>query len=395
MKDIELGLTPYFESVASLAGLLNVSTYVTEYNCRFSHCLTIRRNRVSEFMEAVKKEATDFFIADGELEEFEAHILTDNAAGQPDQRLIVIVVKGHSNFVCSIFSNVDTAHIYSFVGKHQGTFISRNADEIEVSYLYKSVAKGFASSTLYIGQEKLQPIHPELYPDIDIKALLKAYADSRESILMLYGAPGVGKTTFIKFLLAAGEFESVAYVKDPEVMNMGDMWGKLTNGDYDLVIFDDLDTGLNPRTKAGPGNNFMTQLLSFSDGIFHGNNSKIIITTNQHVGEIDGALVRPGRCFDFIQLHPLKREQALTAWTELLGLEQERFEAVFKDDKEITQASLMSEATLRSSTVSRAYVKSGDKDYTLDQKLAALNIKVTTTGREDEGGLSFGKRSPI
>lgn len=382
MKNIELTLAPHFENIPNLADILGVSNYVAEYGCRFSLALTVRRSYVSDFRAAVKKQADKFFAADDTIEEFEAHI------EDGENKLIVIVTRGHSNYHCSLFSNVSTEHIYGFIRSHQGTFISRNTNEIEIGYFYKSSSKGFSTSTLYVDREKLLPVYPELYPDIDINKLLQAYAQARESILMLYGAPGVGKTTFIKFLLAAGEFESVAYVKDPEVMNMGDMWGELTNSEYDLIIFDDLDSGLTPRSKNKTNSNFMTQLLSYSDGIFHASNTKIIITTNQHIGEIDGALVRPGRCFDFIHLHPLTRAHALIAWTELLKLPIARFNAVFKEDEEITQAALMSEVTTRGVKVRRDYIKSGDRDYTLDQKLAALNIKVTTTGQENK--VSFG-----
>ena len=377
---MDLGISPYYESPSNLAEVCGVSTYVVEWGCRFTHVVSLRKNRSKAFRKTIEKEATGFYGVDS-LEEFEAHFIDG------DKKLIVVVTQGHSSLNCSLFSNVGIEHIFDFIKKHERAFTRQNYGEIEVSYFYLSARNGFSSSRLYVTKSKLSPIHPELYPDIDINLLLDAYTESRESVLMLYGPPGVGKTTFIKFLLAAGDFQSVAYVKDPQVMGMGELWGKLSGGDYDLVIFDDLDLGLLPRQKSKDGN-FMSQLLSFSDGIFHSNKTKIIITTNQHIGEIDSALVRPGRCFDFINLNCLTREQALHAWTNLLELDEDRFNATFKDAEEITQAALMSEATFRHAANTRDYIKSGERHYTLDQKLEALNIKIS--GGEAGSGSEFG-----
>lgn len=371
-------ISPYFEGENSLADVLTACSYVDEKKCRYGHTLTIRKSFISKFKEDVCKAATAVYIVDEASDEFEAHFEEDG------QFLAVIVTQAHTYFNCTMFSNVGMEHLFEFIGKHREAFSSKHVNEIEVNYFYSS-SRGFDSNTLYVNRDQLGPIYPELYPDIDIKKLLEAYGRSRESILMLYGTPGVGKTTFIKFLLAAGHFQSVAYVKDPEVMSKGDLWGRLTTNNYNLVIFDDLDKGLAPRGQGGD-DNFMTQLLSFSDGIFHSSNSKIIITTNQHVPEIDAALVRPGRCFDFLELHALERAQAKAAWTELLGLSEEQFEIAFDDNQEvITQASLMSQAAMSKSSYSRNYIKSGNTTYSLDQKLQDLNIKVTQ-GRKTKAG---------
>jgi len=377
----KFNLVPYFENPANLAGALNATVYAAQWGCHYAQALSIRRVMILDFIHAIKERATSFYMADEASNEFEAHIITETGT------LILIVDKGHSNYTCSLFSNMGMDHIYEFIQEFDQVFASRSVNDICISYLYHSQSKGFSKNKLYIEKEHLQPIYPELYPDIDIQKLLNSYSHARESILMLYGAPGVGKTTFIKFLLAVGGCISMAYVKDPKVMNMGEMWNNLTSEDYDFVIFDDLDTGLAPRSKADENNTFMTQLLSFSDGIFHSNKTKIIITTNQKVQEIDGALVRPGRCFDFIHLQPLDRERALFAWTKILKLSEERFNEVFGDQQEITQASLMSEGSLRHSSVNRDYIRNSNRDYTLDQKLAQLNIKVTNSS---DGGQSFG-----
>lgn len=260
-------------------------------------------------------------------------------------------------------------------------FINRlpaeNADgnkTIDVSYYYMSAKNGLSTREVPMTVSDLKEIYLELYPDIDIKKLVDVYDAASEPVLMLYGEPGVGKTTFVRYLIAQGNYSEVAYVKDPAVMQDGELWAMLTQNKYDLIVFDDLDIDLIPRHKNTEAT-FMTQLLSYSDGIFTNGKTKILVTTNQEVKEIDPALIRPGRCFDFIRLNHLSREDALSFWVNHLHLDEKVFNLTFTSPN-ITQAQLMSEAhKITNSLVGRSYVKRGNSSYTIQQKLAELGIQ--------------------
>lgn len=245
---------------------------------------------------------------------------------------------------------------------------------LDLAYYYMSTKHGLTTRDLYVTLGDFTDIYPDLYPDIDIAKLVHQYNNANEPILMLYGEPGVGKTTFVKYIIAHGDFKNAAYIKDPRVMEDGELWSSLTGANYDLVIFDDLDINLLPRRK-NTESTFMTQLLSYSDGIFTQGKVKIIVTTNQAVKEIDSALVRPGRCFDFLRLNALERDDARNFWINTLKLGGDAFDLTFRD-KQVTQASLMSEAFRMSSSVgARDYVKRGNNRYTLDRKLSELGIQ--------------------
>ena len=251
-----------------------------------------------------------------------------------------------------------------------------DATSLDLSYYFISRKNGLTRRELYINIGDFTGIYPGLYPDIDITKLVHQYNNANEPILMLYGDPGVGKTTFIKYMLSHGDFKNAAYIKDPSVMEDGELWSMLTGENYDLVIFDDLDINLLPRRKNSEST-FMTQLLSYSDGIFTQGKVKIIITTNQAVKEIDSALVRPGRCFDFLKLNMLDNQDAKKFWVETLKLSDESFDTTF-GNKPITQAALMSEAfRMNTSIGARDYVKRGNNRYTLDAKLTELGIKAS------------------
>ena len=187
----------------------------------------------------------------------------------------------------------------------------------------------------------------ELYPSIHVKGMMKLYSDSEESILILTGAPGTGKTCFAKKCIAEHGLNlrkniSVAYVKDPSILIDDGFWANLSNSKPDLLILDDLDDELLPRTEGR--NPIVNNLLSFSDGIFD-NNTKIIITTNQPNSRIDTALVRPGRCFDILALPQLTIPEAEDIWVNTLKGDLDSFSNSFGGLTVVSQALLMSEYT--------------------------------------------------
>ena len=299
---------------------------------------------------------------------------------------IEVVWNGHDIvvFVRDISHETSRLHLIATTNSSQEVLIDflnlvptadvGDASSLDLAYYYMSTKHGLTSRDLYVTIGDFTNIYPDLYPDIDIAKLVHQYNNANEPILMLYGEPGVGKTTFVKYIIAHGDFKNAAYIKDPRVMEDGELWSSLTGANYDLVIFDDLDINLLPRRK-NTESTFMTQLLSYSDGIFTQGKVKIIVTTNQAVKEIDSALVRPGRCFDFLRLNALDRSDAKNFWINTLKLDENTFDTTFSG-KEITQASLMSEAfRMSSSAGARDYVKRGNNRYTLDAKLADLGIQ--------------------
>lgn len=200
---------------------------------------------------------------------------------------------------------------------------------------------------------------PEMYPKIDITEMMKQYSDSDESLMILSGKPGTGKTCVAKMMMAAHakNLESdiyVVYVKDQEILSMDHFWARLANSEPHLLILDDLDNELKPRGKEG--NQIVSNMLSYSDGIFDVR-TKILITTNLTDSLIDRALVRPGRAFDALCLPQLDRAEAIEIWTNHLKAPVEEFESRFVDMPIIMQAALMSEFQRFSKEGAASYLK--------------------------------------
>ena len=210
------------------------------------------------------------------------------------------------------------------------------------------------SSWCSINKSKLSSIIERLYPDINIQELLIRYSESESCILLLNGIPGVGKTTLARYIALQARVDEVVFVKDQRVLEDSSFWTQIAHEDQVLIVLDDLTSSIGASERHKP---FLENLLSFSSSIFD-NSPKIIITTNMDLQEIDPAILRPGRCFDHLTLHPLGYEQAQTAWLELLGLSIDDFFNRFSNtSKEITQAELMEAAIYaRMSSEKRSYV---------------------------------------
>lgn len=258
-----------------------------------------------------------------------------------------------------------------------GCLYGSNPDHSIKVHIFSKDEGKLQSKEVFINKKTFAGIREDLYPDIDIKELNKQFLACDENVLILHGQPGTGKTTFIKYMLSHLSEEegnkAIAYAKDASVINSSNFWAMLHEGAYDKLILDDADGLLTPRSETV--NKGLSELLSFSDGMIP-NRTKIIITTNQEVKEIDEAIIRPGRCFDFLVLEPMTYAYAKNIWVNKLGNTEASFNTLFKDSELVTQASLMGEdKRIKLDMKTRNYIKNGDTVYSIAQKLESLGIK--------------------
>lgn len=217
--------------------------------------------------------------------------------------------------------------------------------------------------------EDFEKLMFEMYPGIDIKEMMKQYSISDESLMILSGQPGTGKTCFAKLMMAAHALThecdiDAVYVKDRELLRKDQFWAIMGRTQPDMIILDDLDSELLPRTQENP-NEIVSNLLSYSDGIFDVD-TKILITTNLTDSLIDKALVRPGRSFDTLCLPQLSREEALSIWEGSFDSPADEFKLRFGEMPVISQAALMSEY--------QRYMKSSAPTYLLDPSISIRKL---------------------
>ena len=260
--------------------------------------------------------------------------------------------------------------IQSFQDKDDELFVS-------ISSFFFNDQKQIKANELIKNKEDFEYNSLDYYPYIDTEEMFNQFMMSDGNILLLSGTPGTGKTklgdAFMKYLLETADIKQskskttelkeyedtivevdmitqesegvkVAYIKNEEILSQDIFWNILQEDEYHLVFLDDLDYSLLPRTQNIntsediQKNKFISNLLSFTDGIFDsGNKTKFIITTNKEVGDIDTAVLRKGRTFDILQLRELHNKEARKIWLNN-GLDEESFDEKFQDS--VLQADL-------------------------------------------------------
>ena len=263
-----------------------------------------------------------------------------------------------------------TSHALNAVVKSAPYKRERNEGEydINITHWFLNVKGDINQIEFYRNTESFNKLIPEMYPKIHIEEMMKQFSISDESILILSGKPGTGKTCVAKLMMKAHAITSqkdinVVYVKDRDVLRLDRFWTSMSSMEPDMIILDDLDNELLPR---GPeGNPIVSNMLSYSDGIFD-METKILITTNLTDSLIDKALVRPGRSFDTLCLPQLEREEARSIWLTKFKAPLEEFTSRFGSMPIISQAALMSEY--------QRFTKSGSPSYLLDPSISIRKL---------------------
>ena len=145
-------------------------------------------------------------------------------------------------------------------------------------------------------------VHDCAYPEIvgGVRAFIARYLDAKETVLVLQGPPGTGKTRLIRAILAQisrrkGEPARVMYTGEVKALQSDALFVKFITGEHDAFVMEDADHVMKPRVD---GNDHLHRFLTIADGVVRSQGRKIIFSTNlPNVGDLDEALVRPGRCF--------------------------------------------------------------------------------------------------
>lgn len=145
-------------------------------------------------------------------------------------------------------------------------------------------------------------LHDEAYPEVGdgVARFVARYLAAEETVLVLQGPPGTGKTRLIRAILGEmsrrkGGKARALYTGDKKAIENDEIFVKFITGHDDAFVIEDADHLLKPRAE---GNENLHRFLAIADGVVRAQGRKIIFSTNlPNVGDLDDALIRPGRCF--------------------------------------------------------------------------------------------------
>jgi ATP-dependent 26S proteasome regulatory subunit len=97
------------------------------------------------------------------------------------------------------------------------------------------------------------------------------------------------------------------YTGDRRALENDEIFVEFITGSHDAFVIEDADHLLTARAS---GNQDLHRFLAVADGVVRSQGRKILFTTNlPNVGDIDEALLRPGRCFATVRTRSLTREE--------------------------------------------------------------------------------------
>lgn len=155
------------------------------------------------------------------------------------------------------------------------------------------------------------PAYPEIQPGV--RDFIASYLAARDTVLVLQGPPGTGKTRLIRAILGEmslrkGEPALALYTGDAHALGTDEIFARFITGTHDAFVVEDADHLLKPRAD---GNQHLHRFLTIADGVVRSQGRKIIFSTNlPNVGDLDDALVRPGRCFARVNVRNLTAMEA-------------------------------------------------------------------------------------
>lgn len=176
------------------------------------------------------------------------------------------------------------------------------------------------------------PLLDESYPTLaePVERFIERYLAAPETVLILQGPPGTGKTRFVRAVLAAisrrkGDSAQVLYTADTRTLENDDVFVEFVTGSHDAFVIEDADHLLQSRAN---GNLHLHRFLAVADGVVRAQGRKILFTTNlPNVGDIDDALLRPGRAFASVRFRALERTEVERLLAHLCGPDAALLEA--------------------------------------------------------------------
>lgn len=199
-----------------------------------------------------------------------------------------------------LFKNENTDKVHEMVEILESFY--EEPEKLYDTY-YRLAAK---SSGYYLEKGKIKPVDnfniKKQYNDSFIKEhnKIKSFIENEEKsgLIMLHGAKGTGKSTYIKHLVTTNCNKKFVYVPANMINLLGEpSFGSfLTTLNNHIIVLEDCENVIRDRQSSSTMASAVSMLLNMTDGILADDlNIKFICTFNEDMKNIDSALLRKGR----------------------------------------------------------------------------------------------------
>lgn len=140
--------------------------------------------------------------------------------------------------------------------------------------------------------------------------------DKESGLILLYGNPGTGKTTYIKSLITDNQGANFIFIQNEFVSNLldPDFISFLLKQRNSILVIEDAEKVITSREHIKE-DSVVSTILQLTDGLFSDYlNIKVICSFNTNLSKIDTALLRKGRLiamYEFKALSVLKTNNLL------------------------------------------------------------------------------------
>jgi len=181
-----------------------------------------------------------------------------------------------------------------------------------------------------------EELHDEAYPVLGepVRDFVRRFLAVDETVLVILGPPGTGKTKLVRAILGElsrrkGEAAEIMYTCDKKALENDEIFTTFITESHEAFVVEDADHILTPREH---GNIDLHRFLAIADGVVRAQGRKIIFTTNlPNVGDLDEALLRPGRCFAAIHTRSLTADEGAKLINRLCEGDVERERVAFAE----------------------------------------------------------------